>query len=308
MRERLPHGCRQMGEDDTAVGRFQFPDDASNLFDSRHIDDRAAVEVKDEHVGLVMDMMQDVLEHLDRSEEERAFDAEDDLAVARHVSFRLFADVDRIGHPFREQGERTDDPDLDGDDEVDEHGQTECDQEDERLGRPMPQHLEDMVPLRHVPSDAHQNRRERGERDVARERCQYEHGEKHRQPVDDTGAAADGTGLNVRRRPGDGARRRDAAEEWDDDVGETLPEQFLVRVHLRTDHPVRDRTRQQRLERPEEGDGERRWHERPNQIEVDREPFELRQSARDTAVGAPDRRDFPWDDETDERRHEHRHQ
>ncbi len=308
MLERLSHRCRQVREDDTTVGRFQLPDDAANLLDGRHIDDRTTVEVEDEHIGLVMDMMQHVLEHLDRAEEERPLDAEDDLSVARHVPFRLFADVNRIGHPFREQGERTDDPDLDGDDEVDEHGQPERDEQNERLGRPMLEHLEDVVPLRHVPGDTHQDRGEGGQWDIARERCQHEHGEEHRQPVDDAGAAADGPCLNVRRRPGDGAGRRDPAEERDDDVGEPLPEQFFVRVHLRTGHAVRDRTRQQRLERPEEGDGERRWHERRNQIEVDCEPVELRQSARDAAIGTADCRDFSWDDETDERRHEHRHQ
>jgi hypothetical protein len=70
-----------------------------------------------------MDVVEDVLEQLDRTEEERTFDTEDDLPVSRDVPFCPFAHINRISHSFREERERTDDADLDGDDQVDEYRQ-----------------------------------------------------------------------------------------------------------------------------------------------------------------------------------------
>ena len=62
-------------------------------------------------------------------------------------------------------------------------------------------------------------------------------------------------------RAGDGAGRRESAEQRGQDVGDALPDQLLVRIMPGARHAVGDDRGQQRLDGAEQRDRERRTDE-----------------------------------------------
>ncbi len=72
----------------------------------------------------------------------------------------------------------------------------------------------------------------------------------------DPGKRARAAVANIRGRARDGTRGSKTAEERRDHIGDSLANQLLVRVVLRTGHPVRDHRREQRLDGAQQRDGE----------------------------------------------------
>ena len=119
--------------------------------------------------------------------------------------------------------------------------------------------------LDHLDCRGNEDAGESSQRDVTDVRCGDDH---HRQQ---------GDGMGHRRQPGSRARpdvdrgsrdrrgRRDAAEERNNEVGHTLPEQLPVGVVAFADpHPVGDGRRKQALECRERRDGNGRQDEPPD--------------------------------------------
>ena len=181
----------------------------------------------------------------------------------------IAADVRDVGHALDEQERGEDHADLDGDREVDDDGEEEGRQQhrDVALGRL--EERRERAPLAHVVRDDRQHRGERRQRNEARPLAEKDQHEQHDDGMDHAGDGRAAAVLDVRRRAGDGAGRRDAAEEAGRDVGDALGDELHVGLVAAADHAVGHDGREQRLDRREQRDRDGRRKELAHAVERD---------------------------------------
>ena len=112
----------------------------------------------------------------------------------------------------------------------------------------------EMRHVAHVPGHVKEDRRQRRERDVRRPRGEQHDHENQEHRVHDAGEWARGTIADAGRRARDRASRCEPTENWREDVGRTLADQFLVGIVAGAGHAIGDDGSQQRLDRAEKRD------------------------------------------------------
>ena len=179
----------------------------------------------------------------------------------RHAVERQRFHAGQVGHAVDEEEAREHQADLHREREVEHDGDDEGGQQHRAVGDRVPAQVAEGVPVAHVDRDDDEHGGKCGERNVLRERRRRQHDHEQRNGMDharDRGAAA---GTDVGRRPRDRARRRNAAEERRDDIGDALRHELLVGVVAVVDLRIGDARGQQGLDRAQECDRDRRRDE-----------------------------------------------
>ena len=103
-------------------------------------------------------------------------------------------------------------------------------------------------------------------------RREEEQDEQQDDGVNDTGHRGTAAVVDVGHRAGDGARHGDTAEERHDDVGGALCDEFRIGIVAVARDAVGHRGRKQRFDGAEHGDGEGRWQQAADGLQIEGEP------------------------------------
>ena len=249
-----------VGEDHQRPLLAAAADEVAQGVQAGRVDRRHVAHPQDQDLGLPGDPAHPVLEHLGGAEEERAADLVDlhavgdrptahGIGVGLEVVFGIrelvceHVDVRDLGHAAHEEERGQHHPDLDRYREIHEHGE-----QYRHVALRGPELGSEGAPLAHVERDDDEDGRERGERHQPHPAAEEQRDEEQRHGMRHPRHGRAAAVLDVRRGPGDGARRRHAAEDRRHDVGDPLGHELHVGAVAAADHAVRHDRRQQRLD------------------------------------------------------------
>jgi hypothetical protein len=154
-------------------------------------------------------------------------------------------DLDGLRHAMKKKQRAQAETDHDAFGQVAEHDQKEGGKQDHCVAARGAQQRRELMAFRHVPSHGAEYRRQRGERDITRQRRRDDDEQQQEQRMQHAGERAARAGAHVGRRPRDGAGDTNAAEQRRTDIGDPLRHQFRIRTVTASGHAVGDHRRQQ---------------------------------------------------------------
>ena len=242
-----------------------------------------------------------MLELGDGAEEEGALDVPG-LDRVGHVERKRDGFDDRqVVHAHQEEDAGNDEAELDGDRQVEDHGQEERDEKRRLVGERHRAQAQELAPVAHVPGHEDEDGGKRAERDVARKRGGGEDHDEKRDGVDHARDGREGAGLDVRDGTGDCAGGGDAAEERNDHVGDALAHQFLIGVVAVVGHRVGHAGAQQAFNGTEHGDRDHRAEKLLGGVPLEVGDLQAREGLRNAAELGADRFDGKAEDRDDDR-------
>ena len=170
--------------------------------------------------------------------------------------------------------------------EISEDGQQKGNEQNQRIRQrrhaKQPHKIADIA---HIPGDDKQDCRHSRQRNISRQRRKEQHHAQQDHTMYKPGERARAALPNVRRRAGNRAGSSNAAKQRTDEICQSLPKEFLVRIMLLTGHSIGYNSGKQRFNSAEHRNRKGRTDKRNDIRQLHDGKRKFRQTARNAAKG-----------------------
>src|SRR5574337_2080568 len=262
--QRAPYAVFGADDKDGDAGPPQAANDRSQRPRRGGVHQRRRAQIEYEGFRIRSDPIERYADIRRRAEKQRAaHPIHHDIGVGPGFAFALLAipgvfpheadaGLGRFRHSVQEDEGAKRHPDRDPRRKIDEYGQPECREQNDRVAPRRAQERHEFLAFGHVPSDDREHRAQRGERNVTGKRRRGDHDDQQVGGMQHARDVAARARPHVGRGARDCPRDRHAAERDRGDIGRSLRHEFAVRTVAPPGHPVGDDGGEKRLDRAEE--------------------------------------------------------